>query len=66
MAIRLKLSAELTYLAPAIEIVIVIFAFFERDHLCEAAEQQRKCASGSDDADGHIMLIEHKHVTVQS
>jgi len=66
VAVRLELSAKLAYFAPALEIVVGIPAFLERNHLGKPAKQQRKRSPGSYDADGHIMLVEHKHVTVQS
>ena len=66
VAIGLELPAELAYLAPALEIIVGISAFLKRNHLGKLAKQQRKRTPGPHDADGHIMLVEHKHITVQS
>lgn len=66
VAIRLELPAELAYLAPALEIVVGISAFLERDDLGKLATQKGEGASGADDADGHIVLVKDKHIAVQS
>jgi len=66
VAIGLELSAELAYLTPALEIIVGISAFFKRNHLGKLTKQQRKRPFGPHDSDGHVMLVEHKHITVQS
>jgi len=40
VAIRLELPAELAHLAPALEIIIGVSAFLERDHLGKLAKQK--------------------------
>jgi len=64
--IRLEITPELAYLAPALEIVVGISTLFERDDLGKVAEKQGKCSPGADYADRHIMLIKHKDITVQA
>jgi hypothetical protein len=56
---------ELAYLTPALEVIVGIFALLKRDDLCKVAKEQRESPSGSDYSDGHIMLVEDKHITVQ-
>jgi len=64
--IRLKLPTELTDLAPALEVVIRIAALFEGHDFGKLPAQQGECASCPHYADRHIVLVEHKHVAVQS
>ena len=66
LAIRLEITFELAYLAPALEIVVCINTLLKRDDLGKLAKEQRKCPSGADNADSHIMLIQDKDITVQA
>jgi len=63
---RLEIASELTDLAPAMEIITGITAFFKRDDLGEIATEQRKGPPGSDYPYSHIMLIQHKDITIQT
>jgi len=64
--VRLESPPELTYLAPAMEIVIGISPLLERDDLREVAKQQGKCTPGTDYANRHVMLVENKDATIQT
>ena len=64
--IRLEITPELAYLAPAMEIVVGISTLLKGDDLGKVAEQQGKGPFGADYANRHIMLVEHKHVTIQT
>ena len=66
MSVRLKLTPELAYLAPALEIIVGISALLERDNLGKLAKEQRKGSPGPYDADGHIMLVKDKNITIQT
>ncbi len=66
MSIRLEITPELAYLAPALEIVVGISALLERDDLGKLAKQQRKRPLGSYNTDSHIMLVKHKNIAVQT
>jgi hypothetical protein len=66
VSIRLESTPELAYLAPAMEIIVGISALLERDDLGKLAAQQRKRPPGSYYTDSHIMLVQHKDVTVQT
>ena len=66
VAVRFELTPQLADLAPAIEIVIGIPALLERYDLGEIAKQKRKRPPDADDADRHIMPVEHQNVTVQT
>ncbi len=65
VSIRLELPSELAYLAPALEIIVGISVLLQRDDLGEVAKEQRERPSGPDYADGHIVLVQHKDVTVK-
>ena len=66
LAIRLEIAFELAYLAPALEIVVCISTLLKRDYLGKLAKEQRKCPSGADNADSHIVLVQDKNITVQA
>ena len=66
VAVRLEISPELAYLAPALEIIIRVLTLLERDDLGEVAEQQGKRTLCTDYAYRHIMLVENKDATVQT
>ena len=66
MTIGLEGASELAHLAPAFEIVVGICALFVRYDLGEVSKEQRKSTSGADDADGHIVLVEHENVTIEA
>lgn len=66
MSVRLEMAPELADLAPALEIIVGVFALFERDDLSEVPEQQGKGTPGPHDANRHIVLVEHKDVAVQT
>jgi len=66
VTIRLKTTPEFADFAPTFEIIVGIRSLFKRDDLCELAKQQRKGPSGTDYADSHIVLVEHKDITVQA
>ncbi|MFZ0033598.1 MAG: hypothetical protein WAK60_01245 [Sedimentisphaerales bacterium] len=65
-AIRLEIALEFADLAPGLEIVVGVCALLVRDDLCKLAKEQRKCPSGADNADGHIMLVQDKDITIQA
>lgn len=65
-AIRLEIALEFADLAPALEIVVGVCALLVRDDLCKLAKEQRKCPSGADYADSHIVLVQDKNITVQA
>lgn len=64
--VRLEIPPELANLAPAMEVVVRVPPLLERDDLGKVAEQQGKRPPGADYAYRHIMLVEHKHVTIQT
>jgi len=66
VAVRLEIPPELAYLTPAMEIVVGISPPLKRNNLGKVAEQQGKRSPGADYAYRHIMLVEHKHVTIQT
>jgi len=66
VSIGLEITPELAYLTPALEIIIGISAFLERDDLGKLAKEQRKRPPGSYNTDGHIMLVKHKNIAVQT
>jgi len=66
LAIRLEITFELTYLAPALEIVVCISALLKRDYLSKLAKEQRECPPGTDYANSHIVLVQDKDITVQA
>ena len=66
VAVGLELPAELADLTPVGKIVVRIAALLERDNLGQLPAKQRKCSFGPDYSDCHVMLVEHKHVAVQS
>jgi hypothetical protein len=66
LAIRLEITFELAYLAPVLEIVVCINTLLKRDDLSKLAKEQRKCPSGADYANSHIVLVQDKDITVQA
>jgi len=66
VSIRLELTPELAYLAPALEIVVGISALLERDNLGKLAKEQRKGPPGPYNTDGHIMLVKDKNIAIQT
>jgi len=66
VAIRLKTTPEFAHLAPTVEIIVGIIALFQGDNLGKLTKQQRKCPFGTDYTDSHIMLVQHKDITVQA
>jgi len=66
VSIRLEIPLELAYLAPALKIIVGISALLERDNLGKVTKEQRKGPLGSYNADGHIMLVKHKNIAVQT
>ena len=66
VAIRLEIAFEFADLAPGLEIVVCISTLLKRDDLCNLAKEQRKCPSGTDNADSHIVLVQDKHATIQA
>ena len=66
LAIRLEITFELAYLAPALEIVVCINTLLKRDYLSKLAKEQRKCPPGTDYANSHIVLVQDKNITVQA
>jgi len=66
LAIRLEITFELAYLAPALEIVVCINTLLKRDYLSKLAKEQRERPSGADYADSHIVLVQDKNITVQA
>lgn len=66
LAIQLEITLEFADIAPALEIVVCISTLLKRDYLGKLAKEQRKCPSGADYADSHIMLVQDKNITVQA
>jgi len=66
VAVGLELPAELANLTPVRKIVVGIDALLERDNLGQLTAKQRKSAFGPHYSDCHVMLIENKHVAVQT
>ena len=66
LAIRLEIAFEFTDLAPGLEIVVCISTLLKRDYFSKLAKEQRKCPSGADNADSHIVLVQDKDITVQA
>jgi len=66
VAIGFKTAPEFAGFAPTFEIIVGIRSLFKSDDLCELAKQQRKGPSGADYADSHIVLVEHKDITVEA
>jgi hypothetical protein len=65
-AIRLEIAFEFADLAPGLEIVVGVCALLEGDYLGKLAKEQRKRASCADNADGHIVLVQDKNITIQA
>ena len=66
VSVRLEMTPELAYLAPALEIIVGISALLEGDNLGKLAKEQRKRPPGSYNTDGHIMLVKHKNIAVKT
>lgn len=66
VSVRLEMAFELAYFAPALEIIVGVGVLLYGDDLSELAEKQGKCAFGPYYADGHIVLVQHKNVAIQS
>ena len=66
VAIGLEPASELADLTPILEIVVGISTFFERDNFGKLSTEQREGPLSSYNADCHIMLVENKHIAVQS
>ncbi len=66
VSVRLEISFDLAYFAPALEIIVGILALLDGNDLGKLAEQQRKRPSGSYYADGHIMLVQHENITIKA
>ncbi|MHC4497671.1 MAG: hypothetical protein ACYS21_01000 [Planctomycetota bacterium] len=64
--VRFEMTPELTYFAPALKVVVGVSAFLERHHLGQVPKKQRERPSGTHYSDGHVMLIQHKDITVQA
>jgi len=65
MAVGLEVSFEFAYFAPALEVVVVVGAFFDGDDLGELPAEQGKCSPCADYTDGHIVFVQYEDVTVQ-
>ena len=64
VSVRCEFTAELAQFAPVLEIVIEVFALFERDNLCDVLKEQREGTPGTYDTQCHIVLIQHEHVAI--
>lgn len=65
-AIRLEIALEFADLAPGLETVVGVCALLVRDDLGKLAKEQRKCPSGADYADSHIVLVQDKNIAIQA
>lgn len=64
--IRLEIALEFADLAPGLEIVVGVSALLVRDDLGKLVKEQSKGASGADNADSHIVLVQDKNATIQA
>ena len=66
VAIRLEIALEFADLAPRVEIVVGVSALLEGDDLGKLAAEQGKGASGADNADRHIVLVQDKNAAIKA
>ncbi len=66
VSVRLEPPPQLADLSPALEIVVRINSLFKRHNLRQLPEKQGKRPSCLNNAYRHIVLVENKHVAVQT
>ena len=66
VGVRLELVPGLADVNPALEVVVGIGLFLERDDFGKFAAKEGKSSSRTDYTDGHVVLVQDKHTAVKT